>query len=114
MYRFLVHKWYFDELYQATLIGPTLALARLTSRFDRSAVDGLVNGTAGLTVLASRVEGLFDRYAVDGLVNLTGKAVYVAGDWGRAIQTGKLRNYLMFLAGAMVLLLAFVFAWVGT
>ena len=36
--------------------------------------------------------------AVDSLVNLTGKAVYAAGDWSRSIQTGRLRNYLMFLA----------------
>ena len=50
--------------------------------------------------------------AVDGLVNLTARAVYVVGDWSRAIQTGRLRNYLMFLAVALVGLFAGVFAWV--
>jgi hypothetical protein len=37
----------------------------------------------------------------------------VVGDWGRGIQTGKLRNYLMFLAVALVGLFAGVFAWVN-
>ena len=31
VYRFLVHKWYFDELYWAVLVRPCLAFARLFS-----------------------------------------------------------------------------------
>ena len=50
----------------------------------------------------SRLEGMFDRVAVDGLVNLVAKAVYALGDWGRTLQTGRLRNYLMVLAAAVV------------
>jgi hypothetical protein len=49
---------------------------------------------------------------VDQLVNLTAKAVYVTGDWSRSIQTGKLRNYLMFLAVALVGLFAGVLVWI--
>ena len=110
--RFLVHKWYFDELYWAVLVRPCLALARLCREFDQVVIDGLVNGSAAVTLL-SRLEGVFDKIAVDGLVNLTAEAVYVAGDWSRAIQTGRLRNYLMFLAVALVGLFAGVFAWIG-
>jgi hypothetical protein len=61
----------------------------------------------------SRLDGVFDMIAVDRLVNLIGKAVYVTGDWSRSIQTGRLRNYLMFLALALVGLFAGVFAWIG-
>jgi hypothetical protein len=75
-------------------------------------VDGVVNLTASLTELLSRLEGLFDRLAVDGLVNLVAQGVYVLGDWGRMLQTGRLRNYLMVLAVAVVGLFAGVFAWV--
>ena len=46
-------------------------------------------------------------------MNLLGQMVYVAGDRSRAIQTGKLRNYLMFLAVALVGLFAGVFAWIS-
>ncbi len=112
LYTFLKHKWYFDELYNATLVRPTLALARGLGVFDKQVVDGVVNSAAKLTELLSRLEGVFDRLAVDGLVNLVGQGVYVLGDWGRMIQTGRLRNYLMFLAVALVGLFAGVFAWV--
>ena len=112
VYRFLTHKWYFDELYAATLVRPTLALARALAWFDRHALDGLVNAAASLTAGLSRLEGAFDRVAVDRLVNLSALAVYAAGDGGRRLQTGRLRNYLMVLAVGLVGLFAGVFAWV--
>jgi proton-translocating NADH-quinone oxidoreductase chain L len=112
VYRFLDHKWYFDELYWAVLVRPCLAFARLCRQIDQILIDGLVNGSAALTAFLSRLQGIFDMIAVDRLVNLTAKAVYVTGDWGRSIQTGRLRNYLMFLTVALVGLFAGVFAWI--
>jgi NADH:ubiquinone oxidoreductase subunit 5 (subunit L)/multisubunit Na+/H+ antiporter MnhA subunit len=109
---FLVHKWYFDELYDAALVRPTLWLARAVTQFDRYVIDGVVNGSSKLTVQLSKAEGFFDKIAVDGLVNLVAWVVYWIGDWGRAIQTGRLRNYLMFLSAAVVLLFFGVFAWI--
>ncbi|MFO0907264.1 MAG: NADH-quinone oxidoreductase subunit L [Isosphaeraceae bacterium] len=113
VYRFLSHKWYFDELYHALFVAPCLVLARLLARFDKLVVDGFVNATASLTALLSRLEGVFDKIAVDGLVNLAALGVYVLGDRGRRLQTGLLRNYLMVLAMALVGLAAGVFAWVS-
>jgi proton-translocating NADH-quinone oxidoreductase chain L len=112
VYRFLVHKWYFDELYWALFVRPCLALARLCRQIDHVLIDGLVDGSAAATALLSRMEGVFDMIAVDRLVNLTARAVYVTGDWSRSIQTGKLRNYLMFLAVALVGLFAGVLVWI--
>ena len=112
VYRFLVHKWYFDELYWAVLVRPCLALARFCREIDQVLIDGLVNGSAAATKLLSRFDGVFDMIAVDRLVNLTAQAVYVAGDWGRSIQTGRLRNYLMFLAVGLVGLFVGVLVWV--
>src|SRR5262249_11405519 len=87
LHNFLVHKWYFDELYDAALVRPTLALARFSAQIDRWVIDGIVNGSAYLTEQVSRIEGLFDLLAVDRLVNLVARFVYAAGDWGRGIQT---------------------------
>jgi proton-translocating NADH-quinone oxidoreductase chain L len=112
IYNFFYHKWYFDELYQAALIGPTLKIARGISTFDKVVVDGVVNGSARITALFSRLSGKFDSGLVDGVVNGVAKSVYKIGDVGRGIQTGRLRNYLMFLAVAVVGLFAGVFAWV--
>jgi len=49
LYRFLLNKWYFDELYDTVAVGGTLAFTRLLRWFDNTVVDGLVNGTASWT-----------------------------------------------------------------
>jgi proton-translocating NADH-quinone oxidoreductase chain L len=113
IHRFLAKKWYFDELYNLIFVRPCLAFARACSQLDKIVVDGLVNASAFGTELLSRGQGLFDKIAVDGLVNLSAWGVYFAGEKGRAIQTGRLRNYLMLLAAGLVGLFAGVFAWVS-
>lgn len=112
LYDFLSHKWYFDELYDTLFVQPTLKLSRVCSEFDRRVIDAIVNSTARITVLLSQGEGVFDKVAVDYLVNQTARIVYVAGDWSRGIQTGRLRNYLMFLAVTLVGLFLGVYIWV--
>jgi proton-translocating NADH-quinone oxidoreductase chain L len=112
VHRFLVHKWYFDELYWAVLVRPCLSVARFCRQIDQILIDGLIDGLAAATALLSRLDGVFDMIAVDRLVNLSAQVVYAAGDWSRSIQTGRLRNYLMFLAVGLVVLCAGVFAWI--
>ena len=112
LYRLFKNKWYFDEIYWAMFVRPCLAFARFCGRVDKFLVDGLVNGMAYLTERLSHLDGIFDKVGVDGLVNLVGQMVYVAGDRSRAIQTGKLRNYLLFLAAGLVAMFFVVFGWV--
>jgi NADH:ubiquinone oxidoreductase subunit 5 (subunit L)/multisubunit Na+/H+ antiporter MnhA subunit len=50
LHQFLVNKWYFDELYQATAVAGTVGFSRLLGWFDNTFVDGLVNGTARWTL----------------------------------------------------------------
>jgi NADH:ubiquinone oxidoreductase subunit 5 (subunit L)/multisubunit Na+/H+ antiporter MnhA subunit len=114
LYTFLVHKWYFDELYDTVFVQPCRALARACSEFDRLVVDGIVNGAAKIAVIFSGMSGASDKFGVDYAVNLTAQTVYVVGDWSRRIQTGRLRNYLMFLAIALVGLFVGLIAWVRT
>ncbi|HUN65747.1 MAG TPA: NADH-quinone oxidoreductase subunit L [Bacteroidota bacterium] len=49
LHKFLLNKWYFDELYGAVVVGGTLALTRVLRWFDTYIVDGLVNGVASWT-----------------------------------------------------------------
>lgn len=49
LYKFLLNKWYFDELYGSVIVGGTLALTRMLRWFDTNIVDGLVNSTANWT-----------------------------------------------------------------
>jgi NADH-quinone oxidoreductase subunit L len=77
--RLLHRKWYVDELYDRTVIGPFYALSRF---FD---------GT--------------DRRVVDGAVNLSGATAELGGQVLKLIQTGVVRHYaLWLLAGAVVVL----------
>ena len=69
LYKLFKNKWYFDEIYGATLIRPCLAFARYCGRLDKLLVDGLVNGSAWVTERLSRLNGVFDKLGVDGAVN---------------------------------------------
>jgi NADH-quinone oxidoreductase subunit L len=82
---FLVNKWYFDELFELTIVRP---MARA--------------GQFGRTVVESRfVQGVL----VDGTVGL----VRMGTAFARSIQTGELRGYaLLLLVGMSGLLLYFL------
>ena len=55
IYRFLLNKWYFDELYDAIFVRPALRLARLFWQVgDATLIDGVPNGLAELTSDGSR------------------------------------------------------------
>jgi NADH-quinone oxidoreductase subunit L len=54
IYKFLLNKWYFDEIYDALLVKPTLRLARFAWHYgDEQIIDGVPNGLATLTSDAS-------------------------------------------------------------
>jgi NADH-quinone oxidoreductase subunit L len=111
VYRFLRHKWYFDELYSAILVRPALTVAGWCRRFDTRVIDGVVDGAGRATVSVSRGSGRFDLGIIDGLVNLTARVVFAVGRWMRTVQTGYLRSYVLFMVlaavGLFVLLLYF-------
>jgi NADH-quinone oxidoreductase subunit L len=110
VHRFLVNKWYFDELYEATAVNGTKALSRALGWFDLHVVDGLVNLTAQLGVWVSYLTGRFDDTVVDGAVNGVADVTIGSGSFFRRFQTGKLYHYVFALAGgALILFLAKVF-----
>ncbi len=106
------NKWWFDELYDAIFVRPTMAIARGLRVFDANIVDGVVNAAATLTRGVSRLGGLFDRYVIDGLVNASAWIVYGFGLLGRTIQTGHIRFYVLLLGLAFVGLFAGIFFWI--
>ncbi len=50
LHKFLMNKWYFDELYQATVVKGTDTIADAYKWFDNTIIDGIVNGTAKWTL----------------------------------------------------------------
>ncbi|MDE8345161.1 MAG: NADH-quinone oxidoreductase subunit L [Acidocella sp.] len=54
LYRFLLNKWYFDELYDALFVKPSLRLAKFAWHFaDEQVIDGIPSSLAALTADAS-------------------------------------------------------------
>jgi NADH-quinone oxidoreductase subunit L len=104
LYNFLLNKWYFDELYDATVINGSIAFSKFLAWFDLHVVDGLVNLTAQLGVFASFLVGKFDDYVVDGAVNGLASATTGSGSLLRRLQTGKLYHYVFVLAGGAVVI----------
>ena len=99
---FLANKWYFDELYSAVLVRPSLVVAHWLKAFDLRVLDGILHGVARLTVWVSKWDGIFDRNIVDGLVNVLGNTTYAIAGSFRHMQTGFLRSYVLFLVLAAV------------
>ncbi|WP_434286514.1 NADH-quinone oxidoreductase subunit L [Celeribacter sp. SCSIO 80788] len=58
-YRFLLNKWYFDEIYDALIVRPVLALGRFFwKRGDEGTIDGAINGLAmGIVPFFTRLAG---------------------------------------------------------
>ncbi|OYV99196.1 MAG: NADH-quinone oxidoreductase subunit L [Deltaproteobacteria bacterium 37-65-8] len=104
LHDFLLNKWYFDELYEATVIGGSKALSRGLAWFDLHVVDGLVNLAAQLGVFVSFLVGKFDNYVVDGAVNGLASATIGGGSILRRLQTGKLHHYVFVLAGGALVI----------
>ncbi len=59
LYRFLLNKWYIDEIYDAIFVRPAKALGRfLWKRGDGSVIDGAINGIAmGIVPFFTRLAG---------------------------------------------------------
>jgi NADH-quinone oxidoreductase subunit L len=78
LYRFLLNKWYFDELYDLIFVRPAMAIGDfLWRRGDGSTIDGFLNGLAmgvvpWLTRFAGRVQsGYIFHYAFAMLIGLS-------------------------------------------
>ncbi len=84
LYAFLLHKWYFDELYDAIFVRPAFAIGRfLWKRGDQGAIDrfgpdGLSGLVAGASVAARRFQtGYVYTYALVMLIGVAGAASWL-------------------------------------
>jgi NADH-quinone oxidoreductase subunit L len=108
VYRFLRAKWYFDELYGWLFIRPVLALSIAAAQIDRKLIDGLADGLGRLIRVGAVLDDFIDRYLVDGAVNLLAALTFGLGLRLRALQTGRLRQYVMFIVVGTVALFILV------
>jgi len=83
LYAFLLHKWYFDELYDLIFVRPAFALGRLLWKrgdegtIDRFGPDGVAAMIAGTGAAARRLQsGYVYTYALVMLLGLAGAATW--------------------------------------
>ncbi len=100
----LTHKFYFDEVYNAVVVGGTRVLAVVCGWLDRWLLDfAIVENLARLVKALALVSGdRLDARGVDQLAEGLGRGAFDIGDGFRAIQTGRIRNYVIFSAAAVL------------
>ena len=98
LYTFLANRWYFDEIYRFLFVLPVLGISRLVSGTDKGVIDRFIEGLAWGAKQVAGFDAWLDRTLIDGLVNGTASATYSAGLELKKLQTGQLRQYVMFIA----------------
>ena len=109
VYDFLVDKWRFDSLYDVMFVAPVHVVSAWCVGFDKRVLDPILHTAASMTVLASKWDRLFDETFVDGLVNLVGNVTFNMGSSLKVIQTGRLRQYVMWIAVGVIVLFGALF-----
>jgi NADH:ubiquinone oxidoreductase subunit 5 (subunit L)/multisubunit Na+/H+ antiporter MnhA subunit len=98
IYGFLKNKWWFDELYDFLFVRPVHAVSRWCAAVDRRWIDWLIDSiarwTAHFAVFCAR---LTDHTLIDGLLDRLASWTYRVGISLRGLQTGSLRQYVLFL-----------------
>jgi NADH-quinone oxidoreductase subunit L len=110
-YRFLVEKWQFDNLYEVMFVRPVHVMARWPQAFDKSVLDGFLHWLARTALVVATWDRVFDERVVDRLVNIVGDSTYSVGRSLRVLQTGRLRQYVMFIAVGVISLFILLFAF---
>lgn len=97
VHAFLMNKWYFDELYDAIFVVPTVRLAFFIGRFDKRSAS---------PEEAEAADRRIDPSSIDGLLSALGLLLFALGLRLRALQTGLIRRYVLVLVLTTVMMFA--------
>lgn len=113
IYSLLWNKWWFDEMYDWAVVKPTLWISLVPRLLDSWLIDPLVNALATLCrSVASAFDTTIDRGLIDGSLDSFARQTFAIGNAFRRIQTGSLRQYVLFIVfGTLGLLAAASVAW---
>jgi len=104
-YTVLENKYYLDDIYLRGVVRPIqYTLSAAVSWFDRTVIDGIVNGVARLTRgISDGVHG-FDLTVIDRAVNGIAQTAGFTGGILRYIQSGNVQRYAAFLFAGVVVM----------
>ncbi len=97
MYTFLQNKWWWDELYEKLFVNPTKWLARtfVYEWIDRGIIDGTLHLVARAFYRLGSYMKRFEEVVISGGVDWLKDQVLVLAQEFRAIQTGKIQEYVL-------------------
>jgi NADH-quinone oxidoreductase subunit L len=95
IYNLVYHKYFVDELYDATIVNRIKNLGSACFFLDSKLVDGSVNLTAKMTRGIAGLSKLFDAHFVDGTVNLIGRINMALNSLFTSFQTGQVQRYVL-------------------
>ncbi|MFO0427874.1 MAG: NADH-quinone oxidoreductase subunit L [Planctomyces sp.] len=110
LHGFLANKWHFDELYDGLFMKPAHVIGKFCAWVDLTILDGILHTSSKVVLVISRWDRIFDENVVDGSVNLIARWTSSVGYSLRVIQTGRLRQYVMFIVVGVVALFAMLFS----
>jgi NADH-quinone oxidoreductase subunit L len=102
LYSLFVHKWWFDELYAFLFVRPVLWLAGRVAAFDRQGIDWLADGSARAVERIAQLDDWIDRVFVDRFVNYLAWWTCALGLRLRGLESGNVRQYVLWIAAGTV------------
>ena len=79
-------------------VRPVLRISGWVAAMDKKGIDWLADNSARAVEALARLDDWIDRIFVDALVNLIARWTYALGLRLRTIQTGNIRQYVMWIA----------------
>ncbi len=113
LYNLSWHKWWFDELYDVVFVRPTHAISGFIAKtLDRGLIDGFINSLAYVYRGAAAIVSIGgDRWVIDNFVDTVAAKTWGLGLAMRSFQTGRLRQYVMFIVVGTVVLFVVASLW---
>jgi NADH-quinone oxidoreductase subunit L len=102
LYRVVRNKYYVDEAYEWLFVERIIKRGgRFLWEIDARVVDGVVNGTRHLAIGVSDISSWFDRTFVDGAVNGVANVFQAAWRGYGRLQNGQTQSYALTMAGGV-------------
>jgi NADH-quinone oxidoreductase subunit L len=101
--RFLVNKYYLDDLYEKVVVGGIKGpIAAAAYWVNQNVIDNVLNYTGkGARAVGRFTYDYIDQKGVDGVVNGVAIGTGEVGGWSRALQNGRLQFYALMLVLAV-------------
>lgn len=110
VHAFLANKWGFDDLYDVMFVKPAHVVAKFAAAVDKFVFDEVLHTLVRMGISVSKWDRKFDEGVIDGFVNLLGNSTHSMALSLRSLQTGKIRQYVTFIAISVVTLFVLLFA----